>query len=284
MFMIIGFRTTVEGVLLACLKLRQSPDAHLMFAEDLEELRRKIDFAGTDNNLELADFGSKLSAMELAALAFGKHWDRHLKLSHRKEPDLIHFIDMVLRHSNCNPSELVRALSLSEDIISLFSGKNQLQKRCYRCMREVNLFHHRLCMFARPVFVRGILIADVKTEHRIEDMFCRWLARKNPDLPVAVVNGHKAWIGNGHFAGLDSFIVVNSSLLGSLKTMNASDEVEELWDVYYDSQMIDSRRNKNQAKKFQPKAASSVSSMSMKDRYKVERGISPCKLGDFFEV
>lgn len=48
--------------------------------------------------------------------------------------------------------------------------------------------------------------------------------------------------------------------------------------------MIDSRRNKNQAKKFQPKVASSVSSMSMKDRYKVERGISPCKLGDFFEV
>ena len=282
--MIIGFRTTVEGVLLACLILRQSPDANLMFAEDLEELRRKIDFAGTGNDLELAGFGSTLPAMELAELVFGKGWDRHLKFSHRKEPDPIHFIDLVLRHSNCDPSELVRAISLSEDIISLFSGKTQLQKRCYRCMREVSLSYYRLCMFARPAFVRGILTADIKPEHRIEDMFCRWLARKNPDLSVAVVNGCKAWIGNGHYIGLDSFIVVNSSFLGSLTAMNTSDEVEELWDVYYDSQMIDSRRNKDQAKKFQPKAASSVSSMSMKDRYKVERGISLCKLGDFFEV
>ncbi len=282
--MIIGFRTTVEGVLLASLKLRESPEAHLIFAENLEELQTKIDFSGTDNDLNLAGFGSTLPAIELVALVFGRMSSRHLKFSHRKEPDPIHFIDLVLRNSNCDPSELVRAISLSEDVTSLFSGKTQLQKQCYRCMREVSLSYHRLCMFARPAFVRGILTADIKPEHRIEDMFCRWLARKNPDLPVSVVNGGKAWVGNGHFLGIDSFMVVNSSFLGSLEAIKSSDEVEELWDVYYDSQMIDIRRNKIQAKKFQPKAASSVSSMSMKDRYKVERGVSLCKLGDFFEV
>ncbi|WP_370574930.1 DUF4130 domain-containing protein [Methanomethylovorans sp.] len=284
MFLIIGFRTTVEGVLLACLKLRQLPDAHLMFAEDLDELQRKIDFAGVEKDFELVGFGSALPTTELAACVLGTHWDRHVKFSRRKEPDPIHFIDLVLRHAHCDPSELVRTLSLSEDVPSLLSGKTQLQKRCYRCMRDVNLSYHRLCMFVRPAFVRGILTADIKPEHRIEDMFCRWLARKNPDLPVAVVHGDKAWIGNGNFVGLDRSIVVASSFLGNLAAMNASDEVEELWDVYYDSQMIDSRRNRKQATKFQPKAASSVSSMSMKDRYKVERGISPCKLGDFFEM
>jgi len=281
---IIGFRTTVEGVLLTCLKLRQLPDAQLMFAEDLEELQRKIDFAGLETDLELVGFESAASTTELIARVFGKHWNRHVKFSRRKEPDPIHFIDLVLRHADCDPSELVRTLSLSEDVPSLFSGKMQLQKRCYRCMREVNLSYQRLCMFARPAFVRGILTVDIKPEHRIEDMFCRWLARKNPDLPVAVVHGDKAWIGNGHFVGLDRFIVVTSLFMGNLEAMNVSDEVEELWDVYYDSQMIDSRRNKKHAKKFQPKAASSVSGMSMKDRYKVERGISPCKLGDFFEI
>jgi hypothetical protein len=284
MFLIIGFRTIVEGVLLACLKLRQLPDAHLLFAEDLDELQRKIDFAGIDKDLELVGFGPTPPDTELAARVFGKHWNRHVKFSRRKEPDPIHFIDLVLRHADCDPSDLVRTLSLSEDVPSLFSGKMQLQKRCYRYMRDVNLSYHRLCMFARPVFVRGILTADIKPEHRIEDMFCRWLAKKNPDLPVAVVHGGKAWIGNGHFVGLDRFIVVTSSFLGNLAAVNTSDEVEKLWDVYYDSQMIDSRRNKKQAKKFQPKAASSVSGMSMKDRYKVERGISPCKLGDFFEM
>lgn len=284
MFLIFGFRTTVEGVLLASLKLRQLPDAHLMFAEDLEELQRKIDFAGIEKDVELVGFGPTASAMELAERVFGNHWNRHMKFSRRKEPDPIYFIDLVLRHADCDPSDLVRNLSLCEDVAYLSSGKTQLQKRFYRCMREVSLSYHRLCMFARPAFVRGILTANIRPEHRIEDLFCRWLARKNPDLPVAVVHGDKAWIGNGHFVGLDRFIVVSSSFMGNLTAMNASDEVEELWDIYYDSQMIDSRRNKKQAKKFQPKAASSVSGMSMKDRYKVERGISPCKLGDFFDI
>ena len=270
--------------MLASLKLRQLPDAHLMFAEDLEELQRKIDFAGIEKDVELVGFGPTASAMELAERVFGEHWNRHVKFSRRKEPDPIYFIDLVLRHADCDPSDLVRNLSLSEDVASLFSGKTQLQKKFYRCMREVSLSYHRLCMFARPAFVRGILTADIRPEHHIEDMFCRWLARKNPDLPVAVVHRNKAWIGNGHFVGLDRFIVVTSSFMGNLTAMNASDEVEELWDIYYDSQMIDSRRNKKQAKKFQPKAASSVSGMSMKDRYKVERGISPCKLGDFFDI
>lgn len=283
MFLIIGFRTTVEGVLLACLKLRQFPDAHLMYAEDMEELRRKIDFAGVERDFELVGF-EPAPITDLAESVFGKHWNRHVSFSRRKEPDPIYYIDLVLRHANCEPSELVRTLSSSENVTSLYSGKTPLQKRCYRYMREVSLSHHRLCMFARPSFVKGILLADIKPQHRIEDMFCRWLAKKNPDLPVAVVHGDKAWIGNGNFVGLDRFVVVTPSFLGDLAAVKISDEVEQLWDVYYDSQMIDSRRNKKQAKKFQPKAASSVSGMSMKDRYKVERGISPYKLGDFFEM
>ncbi|WP_300979762.1 DUF4130 domain-containing protein [Methanomethylovorans sp.] len=283
MFLIIGFRTNVEGVLLACLKLRQLPDAHLVYAKDLEELRRKIDFAGVKRDLEHVGF-EPVAIAHLAEKAFGKHWYHHVNHSCRKEPDLIHYIDLVLRHAKCEPSELVRNLSSSESVTSLYSGKTQLQRKCYRYMREVRLSYHRLCMFARPSFVRGILTAEIKPEHRVEDMFCRWLAKKNPDLPVAVVHGDKAWIGNGNFIGLDRFMVVTSSFLGDLTTVKKSDDVEDLWDVYYDSQMIDSRRNKKQAKKFQPWSASSASGMSMKDRYKVERGISPCKLGDFFEM
>ena len=282
--MIISFKATVEEVLLACLKLRQLPDADLIFAEDLTDLQRKIDFAGIEQDSELIGFEPGMTPQQLAARVFGKHWNRHVKFSRRKEPDPIHFIDLVLRHADCDPCELVRTLSSCDDVSSLFSGKTSMQKRCYRRMRDVNLSYHRLCMFARPDFIKGILTADIKPEHRIEDMFCRWLARKNPDLPVAVVHGERMWVGNGQLIGLGKFTVVASSFLGNLPVMNMSDEVEELWDVYYDSQMIDSRRNKRQAKKFQPKAASSVSGMSVKDRYKVERGISPCKLGDFFEI
>ena len=117
--------------MLACLKLRQLPDAHLMYAEGLEELRRMIDFAGVERDIELVGF-EPAPITDLAESAFGKHWDRHVSFSRRKEPDPIHYIDLVLRHANCEPSELVRTLSSSENVTSLYSGKTQLQKRCYR--------------------------------------------------------------------------------------------------------------------------------------------------------
>jgi hypothetical protein len=78
-----------------------------MFAEDLEELQRKIGFAGIEKDVELIGFGPTASAMELAERVFGEHWNRHVKFSRRKEPDSIYFIDLVLRHADCDPSDLV---------------------------------------------------------------------------------------------------------------------------------------------------------------------------------
>jgi hypothetical protein len=274
----------LEGVLLASLKLRQFPDAHLMFAEDMEELQRKIDFAGVENDIEIVGFESTMPTKKLLEIVFGKHRNIHSKFSRKQEADPMHFIDLVLRHRDSNPSDLVKFLNLSEDVNSLFLGKTKLQKRFYSYMREVKLCYHRLCMFSRPTLVNGILTVNIKSKHKVEDMFCRWLAGKNPDMPVAVIHRDKVWLGNGHFVGLDRFIVINSSLMDNIAQHSGYDEVEELWDIYYDSQMIESRRNKKQAKKLQPKTASSLSNMSMKDRYKVEKGISSCKLGDFFKM
>ena len=138
-------------------------------------------------------------------------------------------------------------------------------------------------MFARPDFVNGVLTVDIDSPHDVADIFCRWLAKKNRDVPVAVKFGNTAWVGNGELVGLDHFTKTASAFVKSLQTSSSSndEEVNKLWDVFYNSQMIESRRNRKLASKMQPKSSAGMSKMAKADRYKVERGISNCTLEMF---
>jgi hypothetical protein len=275
---VIAFMDNVEGVLLAAYELLQDPSAELLFAKDMDELRSKIAFSGTERELKAVGFRPSADCTTLAHKLLGKRTGR---LSPR-DPDVEGYISLVLRHSSCDPASLVRFIcSCNGSTDLLYSGKTPAGKKYYNYMRDVSRSYHRLSMFARPDLVNGILSVKVDSPHRIGDMFCRWLAGKNPDLPVAVLEKETAWIGNGRYLGLENFTHIRSSFLGSLNFSGAPDDIDDLWDVYYDSQMIPGRRNKGHAKHLQPKASSYISEMSARDRYKVERGISSCTLDNF---
>ncbi|WP_406656149.1 DUF4130 domain-containing protein [Methanolobus sp. ZRKC2] len=276
--MIIAFKENVEGVLLACSELLDSPDYDLVFAENLNELRNKMSFSGFDDDVKIVGFKPAANCSELAIRILGKRKGRMFQ----RDPDVEKYIDFVLRHSSCNPVDLVYFLcSCAGNADQLYSGKTLTGKRYYNYMRDVTRAYQRLCMFARPDFMNGLLSVKVDSPHRIGDMFCRWLAGKNPDLPVSVVEKDIAWIGNGHYLGLEHFATVRSSFVESLSFSREDDEIDQLWDAYYDSQMIENRRNKRHAKHVQPKSSASVSDMSRRDRYKVERGIANCTLDSF---
>lgn len=275
---LIAFRNNVEGVLLASYELLQDPSAELLFAKDMDDLRNKIAFSGTERELKAVGFRPSANCTALAQKLLGK---RKKRMSPR-DPDVEGYISLVLRHCSCDPAALVRFVCSCEgDADLLYSGKTPAGKKYYNYMRDVSRSYHRLSMFARPGLVNGILSVKIASPHRIGDMFCRWLAGKNPDLPVAVLEKETAWIGNGRYLGLENFTHIRSSFLGSLSFSRGPDDVDDLWDVYYDSQMIPARRNKGHAKHLQPKASSGISDMSARDRYKVERGISNCTLDSF---
>ncbi|TGC08183.1 DUF4130 domain-containing protein [Methanolobus halotolerans] len=275
----IAFKENVEGVLLACSQLLDRPDHDLVFAKDLNELRDKISFSGIEGEMKVVGFKPVANCSELAAGIFCKRKSSRMS---QRDPGVERYIDLVLRHSSCNPAELVHLIcSCAGDANHLYSGKALAGKRYYNYMRDVIRAYQKLCMFARPDLVNGILSVKVDSPHFIGDMFCRWLAGKNPDLPVYVVEKDIAWIGNGHYLGLENFMTVRSSFVEHLSFSREDDEVDHLWDVYYDSQMIPSRRNKRHSKHLQPKSSASVSEMSRRDRYKVERGIASCTLDRF---
>lgn len=275
--MIIAFKETVEGVLLACEELMVMQNCELISARDKKELKRKLEFTGV-KEVKMLGFGCVSDTLLLIKRIYGVQRPG----SSRQDPDIEGYISMVLRHRSSKPVELVHFLySCRGSAEMLYSGKDRISKRYYTYMREVSSSYHRLCMFARPSLVNGVLSIKIDSQHRIGDMFCRWLARKNPDLPVSVIEGDIAWIGNGGHVALEHFTKVPSSLAGNIVFSNGDDEIDDMWDVYYNSQMIPKRRNRDHARNLQPKTSSSLSNMSSRDRYKVERGIATCTLDKF---
>jgi len=275
--MIVAFRENVEGVLLACAELMDNKDCELISAKDRDALKRKMEFAGI-TDVKMLGFRATVDTSKLVRHIFGSQSTRMFQ----RDPDVEGYISLVLRHHSSSPIELVHFLaSCKGNGELLYSGKTRTGKKYYNYMRDVSRSYHRLCMFARPYSVNGVLSVKVDSPHNIGDMFCRWLARKNPDLPVAVIERDVAWIGNGSHVGLEHYTCVPSSLAGSLEFTSTTDEIDDLWDMYYDSQAIHKRRNKSHAKQLQPKASASMSKMSERDRYKVERGIANCTLDNF---
>ncbi|WP_440953441.1 DUF4130 domain-containing protein [Methanococcoides sp. FTZ1] len=278
MFMIIAFKPTVDGVLLACSCLKECPEAELTFAKSLGELDRKLGFSFYGEEVKRLGFTPCGGIEGLSKEIFGKRRSRMARF----DPAPIRYLDLLLRHRDCDPVELVHlVISCNGDTDQLYSGKSKLAKKYYNYMRDVSRAYERLCMFARPEFKGGILTVEIDSPHDIGELFCRWLSRKNPDVPVAVLVRTIAWVGNGDLLGLDRFAKLTAAFVESLRTQSGTDDVDELWDIYYDSQMIDSRRNIGLAKKMQPKSSASMSRMAKRDRYKVERGIASCRLDSF---
>jgi hypothetical protein len=276
---IIAFKRNVDGVLLACSALEKYPDADLVFAEDKGELEKKLGFLGTKEKVLELGFKPAGSTAVLVKEILGK---RPAKMSPR-DPKPVQYVDLVLRHRDADPAELVKLLvSCQGSAEMLYSGKSILARRYYRYMRDVTRAWQRMCMFSRPDFSNGILTVEIDSPHDVADIFCRWLAKKNHDVPVAVIQGTVAWLGNGELVGVENFTKTAASLVSSLHvSAQQDDEVEELWDVFYNSQMIESRRNRGLAKKMQPKSSALLSKMAKKDRYMVERGIASCTLDSF---
>lgn len=284
--MIITFKTDVDGVLLACSTLKEHPDAELVFAKDKRELERKLTFSGNgDKDVIRLGFTPVAGTEKLVMEVLGK---RPAKMS-RTDTSPVQYIDLVLRHNKANPAELVRLIvSCNGSIEQLYTGRSKLARRYYNYMRDVTRAWQRMCMFSRPDFVNGILTVDIDSPHDVADIFCRWLAKKNPDVPVAVKFGNAAWVGNGELVGLDHFTKTAAAFVKTLHTSSSlgdggADDIDKLWDVFYNSQMIESRRNRKLASKVQPKSSAGMSKMAKADRYKVERGISNCTLEMFTE-
>lgn len=278
--MIITFFPFLGSALQASLYLLEHPDSELVYGSDRAEIERKLCFVKNDETGKILHAGNVCydEVPGLMKKLFSNKWHKFSKV----DSSPVKYIDRVLRHSSADPAEFVRFLAGSNgDIDILYNKQSRVGKKYYTYMREVTKSYHALCMFGRTEVFENILITEINPPHSISDLFCRWLGRRNPDSPVAVIQNDTAYIANGEYLGYKHFDVLPASEIEHLRSSKRDEELENLWDMYYCTQMIENRRNPKLAKKMQPAYTSGISRMAAKDRYRVERGINKTTLFDF---
>ncbi|MDK2892635.1 DUF4130 domain-containing protein [Methanohalophilus sp.] len=281
--MIITFFPFVGSVLQASLYIMKYPYAELLYGSNSAEIEMKLCFVKKDDTEKILHAANVCSDQipELMKKLFSNKWHKFSKA----DIPPVKYIECVLRHSSVDLAAFVRFLAgCNGNIDALYNKRSREGKRYYTYMREVTKSYHSLCMFARTEVFDNLIISEINPPHSISDLFCKWLGRRNPDLPVAVIQNDIAYIANGEYLGYKHFDVLPASEIESLRSSKRDEKLENLWDMYYCTQMIDNRRNPGLAKKMQPAYTSGISRMAAKDRYRVERGISNTTLFDFTSI
>lgn len=276
--MIIGYRRDVDDVLRAAISLKREPSATLVCGKNTRDVKEKLKLYRGDAKVMVEALVPHVpTAVRL------KLRERPPRVGSRCQPSLHTYVAFSLRHRQCVPDELVRLVSsYYPDIGQVLARKDGLAKKYFFMHMEVLREIERLKAHTRPQPAGGLMYVEIRPEHDVVDLYLEWIA-KRVSARASVVKAH------------DSYYLANANLLGHDQWMKeiSGDEARRLigdlpqddfstWEMYYDSQLIESRRNKAFAKKMLPAKYSYISPEVRLERLKIEHGIPKHNLDDFF--
>lgn len=276
--MIIGYNKDVEDVLRAAIALTNEPGATLVYGRDERDVKAK-----------LARYSGEITIM---AAQIVPHVPSTIKIKLRERPprtgnrcqsSLHAYIAYALRHRKCMPDELVKMLSsYYPDIGRALARSDDLSLKYYRMHMEVLGESHRLQAYTRPCPVGNFMYVEIYPEHYVTDLYLEWISRRVSDR-ASIVKAHRDYyIANANYLGYDRWLKEISPEEAKRLTGDLPQADNSMWDTFYDSQAIESRRNPGHAKKMLPAKCASISPEIKLERRKIEHGIPGCRLDDFF--
>jgi len=278
--MIIGYRKDMEGVLKAAIALKKNPGSTMVCGSNDGELKQKLAMYHGDIVVNANDIVKDVPFHIKAGL-----WVKFPGCGRMgPQPSLGSFIMYSLRNKKCVPDELVYLLAKNYPKLTVvLSHKDTVAKKYFHLYRETMGELERIRSYCRFQPAGDILYVEIIPENDIRDLFMEWAARRYNDRQVIVKCHGDYYLLNARSKGYSKDIVEISGeeakrLIGDIQETDS-----ELWDTFYDSQNVESRRNKRYAKCKVPKKFSYVSPEIRKERKKIEHGIQKDKLDDFID-
>ena len=162
------------------------------------------------------------------------------------------FLYYLSLHEDCNERLLARAGNLTpEDVeVCIHPEIARIKKMVFAVMGEA----HRMKAFVRlqPLGAR-VLYGFFKPRHKIEEHICDHFARRNAGIIVVLGNGSESWISlcregriwRNHSGGMAIALEKLKSALheSEEETDLRNQDIEGLWQIYYDSQYCPERKN-----------------------------------------
>jgi len=276
--MIIGYKRDVDGVLRAAIALKQNPGATMVCGADARELKQKLAMYHGEIVLNVSEIVKDVPFHIKAEL-----WVKFPDCG-RMGPSvsLGSYLTYSLLNCKCAPDELVRMLArYYPKLTAVLAHKDATAKKYFSYFRETMCELQRIKAHVRFRPSGDMLYVEISPDNDIKDVFMEWAARRNSDRRVIVKCRKEYYLLNARSIGYNKDTVGISEeeakrMLGSIPEADS-----EIWDTFYDSQSIDSRRNKKYAKSRLPAKYSHISPEIRKERKKVEHGIQKDKLDLF---
>jgi probable DNA metabolism protein len=183
-----------------------------------------------------------------------------LKIPH----NFLYYLSM---HAKCNERILARAKELQPEDVEV-----SIEPEVVRVKKMVNAVlgeAHRMKAFVRLSFLGdSILYGFFKPRHKIGEPICDHFARRNAGMIIVLGNGRESWaslwregrIWRVNSGGMDATLeklkaALNCDQDGSSDDSAGKDSsnVEDLWQVYYDSQYCPERKNLAAFKRHMPR-------------------------------
>ncbi len=276
--MIIGYKKDVDGILRAAIALKRNPDSTMVCGSSKRELKEKLAMYHGDIVVNVDDVVKDVPVHTKVELSvkFPGCGVMQPSLS------LNSFLNYSLRNSHCVPDELVRLLALNyPDLTVILAHKDATAKKYYHYYRETMGELERIRSYCRFRPAGDLLYVEITPRHDIKDLFMKWAAGRNNDRRVIVKCHKEYFLLNARSIGYRTDIAPISEeealrLLGDIPDVDS-----EIWDTFYDSQSIESRRNIKYAKSRLPAKYSHISPETRKERKKIEHGTPSNTLDEF---
>jgi len=167
-------------------------------------------------------------------------------------------------------------------------------RETYRRSRQVGCEYHKACGFLRLDVVGDFLVSTAKFEHEVEDLIVRFWSKRYPEKTVVLFSpskqkpfAYKGTKGKVSFVEGEEMAVLRAKINDEIKEIlacsivqkDSNEDIERIFEAFYDVSSIPSRRNKRLARRCVPKKYSER--FKMKEGVKIEYGIQKTKLDAF---
>jgi len=167
-------------------------------------------------------------------------------------------------------------------------------REVYKRSRQVGCEYHKACGFLRLNVLGNFMVTEAEFEHDVEDLVVRFWSKRYPEKTVVLFSPSKkkpfAYKGNKGKVSLlegEEMAMLRSRINEETKEIlacsivhkDSNEEIEKIFEAFYDVQYIPARRNKRLARRCVPKKYSER--FNMKEGIKIEYGIQKTKLDSF---
>jgi probable DNA metabolism protein len=200
-----------------------------------------------------------------------------------KEKEFNKRVFFARKHNHRNKNKIIQKVLEQKEIFGLDFVLNNLSveaRKLYFLSSEVRTYIHKAESFIRLKQFNGTLIGKAFFEFNVAESIARHFLRRFPNKRIIIIdeNSNKAFVSEGSKiikSNAKEFVALFNSIEESLSDR----ELEKLFGVFYDSQIIEERRNRNYALKMMPKKY--WKNFNLREAKKIDRAIQENDLWNY---